>query len=248
MKQTKILAATVALFGAAALAPLSAQAGTTGDTYPSKGVITYKPSTDPTDPVDPLKPVDPITPTNPDGEDPSEPGTSGPLSIDFASSFFFGEQTITSVTQTYNALPQAYKDKDGADTTGPNFVQVTDNRGTEAGWTLKVTQDAQFKTTTIKPGTELEGARITLDNGNVVTASHSTAPTGAVKTVLAPGAEATVMSAPKGAGAGTYLFDWGTDQATAATSVSIEVPGSSTKYSDRYETKFTWVLSDVPGV
>ncbi|EOL49108.1 WxL domain-containing protein [Enterococcus phoeniculicola] len=248
MKNTKMLVATIALFGAAVLAPLSAQAGTTGDTYPSKGVITYTPSTDPTDPVDPLKPVDPITPTNPDGEDPSEPGTAGPLSIDFASSFYFGEQTITSVIKTYNALPQAYKDKAGTDTTGPNFVQVTDNRGTEAGWTLKVTQDAQFKTTNIKAGTELEGAEITLDNGNVVTASHSTAPTGPTQIVLAPGAETLVMSAKATEGAGTYLFDWGTDQASAATSVSLEVPGSSTKYSDRYETNFTWVLSDVPGV
>ena len=38
---------------------------------------------------------------------------------------------------------------------GPNYVQVTDNRGTEAGWSLKVKQEGQFKSTS---GKELTGA------------------------------------------------------------------------------------------
>ena len=41
---------------------------------------------------------------------------------------------------------------------GPNYVQVTDNRGTEAGWSLKVKQEGQFKSTS---GKELTGAAIT---------------------------------------------------------------------------------------
>ena len=35
-----------------------------------------------------------------------------------------------------------------------NYVQVTDNRGTEAGWSLKVKQEGQFKSTS---GKELTG-------------------------------------------------------------------------------------------
>ena len=41
----------------------------------------------------------------------------------------------------------------------PNFVQVTDNRGTNAGWKLSVTQNDQFKTA---DGKELTGATLTL--------------------------------------------------------------------------------------
>ncbi|MGM0126390.1 hypothetical protein IGI37_003819 [Enterococcus sp. AZ194] len=246
MKNTKILVAAVALFGTAVLAPLSAQA-VDGGSYDSKGVITYTPSTSPTNPTDPLDPGKPIVPIVPPGETPDNPGTAGPLSIDFASSFYFGSNEIISTTKTYEANPQAYTNEAGTDTTGPNFVQVSDNRGKESGWTLKVTQKGQFKTTTVKAGTELEGAKITLNNGNVVSASDSAFPTGNAKTVLTPNSESLVMSAKDGQGAGTYLHNWGTDQATGATSVTLEVPGSSTKYSDRYETSFTWVLSDVPG-
>ncbi len=54
-----------------------------------------------------------------------------------------------------------YKDNAGADQEGPNFVQVSDNRGTETGWTLKVKQNGQFKT---EVNQEL-AAKVTLSNG-----------------------------------------------------------------------------------
>ena len=56
------------------------------------------------------------------------------------------------------------------------------------------------------------------------------------------------MSAAKGNGAGTYLFDWGTDATTAAKSIELTVPGSTTKYAEKYATKLTWTLTDAPEI
>lgn len=60
--------------------------------YTSNGAIIFETDNDltkPVDPTDPEKPVDPVDPTDPMGPN---PGTAGPLSIDFASSFQFGNQ------------------------------------------------------------------------------------------------------------------------------------------------------------
>lgn len=154
---------------------------------------------------------------------------------------------ITSKDQTYFAATQKYKTVGATDEVkeGPNYVQVTDNRGTEAGWSLKVKQEGQFKSTS---GKELTGAAITFKNGNVVTASDSGKPTGpATITLNSDGSQSDVMSAAKGNGAGTYLFDWGTDATTAAKSIELTVPGSTTKYAEKYATKLTWTLTDAPG-
>ncbi|EKZ0410428.1 WxL domain-containing protein [Enterococcus faecalis] len=218
-----------------------------GGSYTSNGIVEFTPSEEPTnpvDPTDPTNPVDPIDPTDPEGPN---PGTNGPLSIDYASSLDFGVQKITSKDQTYFAATQKYKTVGATDEVkeGPNYVQVTDNRGTEAGWSLKVKQEGQFKSTS---GKELTGAAITFKNGNVVTASDSGKPTGpATITLNSDGSQSDVMSAAKGNGAGTYLFNWGTDATTAAKSIELTVPGSTTKYAEKYATKLTWTLTDAPG-
>ncbi|EGG59043.1 hypothetical protein HMPREF9520_00605 [Enterococcus faecalis TX1467] len=81
-----------------------------------------------------------------------------------------------------------------------------------------------------------------------MTASDSGKPTGpATITLNSDGSQSDVMSAAKGNGAGTYLFDWGTDATTAAKSIELTVPGSTTKYAEKYATKLTWTLTDAPG-
>ena len=139
--------------------------------YHSNGQIVFEPNTEPTDPISPIdpdpdNPIKPVDPTTPDGK--PEPGTNGPLSIDFASSLYFGMQKITSKTEVYHASLQKYEDAAGAEQEGPNFVQVTDNRGTESGWTLHVKQNGQFKT---GKDQELKAAQIRLTNGTIVTPS-----------------------------------------------------------------------------
>ncbi|MGH1830610.1 WxL domain-containing protein [Enterococcus gilvus] len=216
-----------------------------GGNYDTNGVITFTPNTDPTNPVDPTDPTKPVTPVDPTDPTGPKPGTNGPLSIDYASSLDFGTQKITSKDEVYKAKAQKYLDKDSNEKTGPNFVQVTDNRGTEAGWTLQVKQNSQFKTEDAK---ELTGAEVTFKNGNVVTASDSAKPTGKATIVADPTGELQdVMSAKAGQGAGTYLNNWGTDATTGANSIELSVPGSTTKYAKKYSTTFTWVLTDAPG-
>lgn len=242
-KMKKItLVSTLALLGTLAFSTTSAFAAD-GGVYQSNGQITFTPSEDPTSPVDPTdpeNPVDPVDPTDPEG--PGE-GTAGPLSIDFASSFDFGIQEITSTDKVYRAAAQEYINSAGETKKGPNYVQVTDNRGTEAGWKLVVKQDEQFKSAS---GKELTGATVQLTNGTVVTASTSEKPTGESTVSLTPEADSQLMNAAAGQGAGTYLLDWGTDETSGGQSVTLAVPGSTTKYAEKYTTTLTWTLTDTP--
>ena len=104
-------------------------------TYDSNAVVNFVPNQDVTPPVDPINPdpenpVTPIDPTNPNGPN---PGTAGPLSIDYASSLHFGENKISTKNEVYYAKAQAFT----GGSEGPNYVQVTDNRGTETDGLFK---------------------------------------------------------------------------------------------------------------
>ena len=104
----------------------------------------------PLDPEDPKEPLDPDDPNNPDDE---PTGNDGPLSLDYVSSIDFGTQkVIINKEQTYES------------TSLKPFIQITDNRGTGAGW--KVTAAAS----PFNDGTKdtLSGAKITFNNGEVV--------------------------------------------------------------------------------
>ncbi|GAB0169931.1 WxL domain-containing protein [Lysinibacillus sp. CTST325] len=213
-----------------------------GGEYKSKAIIQFKASDDftpPVDPEEPGKPVDPKDPTDPDGKIPE--GTKGPLSIDYASSLTFGEQKITSTDQTYFAEAQKFK---GGRGDGPNYVQVTDSRGTEEGWSLQVIQDGQFET---EKGKVLDGAEITFKNAWVNTASSSKKPSIVKESyTLTPGKAENMMSAKAGEGNGTFVLVFG-NKDVAAKSIELKVPGKTTKYAGQYSTSFTWTLTDVPG-
>ena len=104
----KKLVTAVAFVGLGLTIPITAQAEEVA-AYHSNGQIVFEPNTEPTDPIsptdpDPENPIKPVDPTTPDGK--PEPGTNGPLSIDFASSLYFGTQKITSKTEIYHAALQ----------------------------------------------------------------------------------------------------------------------------------------------
>ncbi|MEQ6357165.1 WxL domain-containing protein [Lysinibacillus sp. M3] len=214
-----------------------------GGEYQSNAIIEFEAATDiitpPVDPTDPGTPVDPVDPTDPNGP---KPGTPGPLSIDYASSLDFGKQKITSTNQVYKAKAQKFKKRGD----GPNYVQVTDNRGTEKGWSLQVKQNGQFKSAS---GNVLTGAEITFNNGSVNTASASPKPSIAKSTFsLKPdgtGVAENIMAAKAGEGSGTYVLAFGDDN-TAADSIELSIPGATTKYAEKYSTTLTWTLADVP--
>ncbi|MGE7911252.1 WxL domain-containing protein [Lysinibacillus xylanilyticus] len=231
-----------------------------GGSKDSYAIIKFEPSSESTPPRDPIQPgtEDPNTgkpvepgpedPTLPEGVDPL-PGTPGPLSIDHASGLYFGIQEITSTDRIYKAKPQSFKNRPNKPE-GPNYVQVTDGRGTEAGWSLQVKQNKQFEST---KGKELIGAEIRFTEGQVNTGSASPKPS-IVKPSFAlkfnedgEGVADTIMSAKAEEGSGTYVLAFGNDD-NAAETIELFVPGSTTKYADEYKTTITWTLTDVPGI
>ena len=240
MKTKKILSFTI-LTLLASSAGVSTVFAADEAVYNSKGEVTYTPSTKPTDPVDPTdptKPVKPVDPTDPNGPN---PGTDGPLSIDYASSFDFGSQEITSADRTYNAAANPISDG----STRPNWVQVTDNRGTLAGWSLSV-QATEFTTGAAGTGSTLTGAQLTLANGRLVSISDAPANKSVSSVTLTPGASSgTILGASSGKGAGTNLLVWG-DDTSKGSSVSLFVPGKTTKLATTYKSTVTWALTDTP--
>ncbi|EUJ39556.1 WxL domain-containing protein [Brochothrix campestris] len=247
---------------------MTAEAAETQD-YQSNAVVNFIQSTDPTLPVDPENPdpgtpVDPIDPTDPEGPN---PGTPGPLSIDFASSLQFGTTKITTKDAVYNAYAQAITVA-GEQQYRPNYVQITDNRGTEVGWTLTVTQAKQLTSTA---GKQLQGAVITLEQSEVktITGSELAAPSQVAKTVVLQPEEAVpVMAANEGEGAGLWTAHFGNSEKTLQegsdlvpgeggaepseikvmrnTAVTLSVPGKSLKTEAEYRSQLNWTLAEVP--
>lgn len=191
---------------------------------------------DPTDPTDPIDPTDPVTPT------------PGPLSIDYASSFHFGEQKISAKDQTYNAELVDVTDSTGTAGKRQNWVQITDKRGTNAGWTLTVKQEQQL-TSTDASAKELKGAEIKIMNAKPKTSSDnlSAAPSQApAEITLTPSSEVPVMAAKADEGTGTWVDSFG-DETNGDKSISLTVPGVSEKVKDAtYSSDLTWTLSDTP--
>lgn len=230
-------------------------------TYQSGGIVEFVPDEDPTDPVDPVdpdpnKPVNPWDPTTPDHK--PNPGTDGPLSIDFASSIDFGKNKITNKDETYYANPQYLWNEDLSDfdesTARPNYVQITDKRGNNGGWTLTVKQEGQFKNETTL-NKELTGSQISFTQGEAAsTVEHVIAPK-AFDMALTPNTVTKVMTADKGAGAGTWVDRFGkveemdVDGKTVKKNkaITLSVPGTTAKDAVKYDTKLTWTLTDVPG-
>lgn len=225
------------------------------ESYSSKAGIQFVPNTDPTNPVDPEnpdRPTHPIDPTDPNGP---QPGTSGPLSIDFASSIDFGKNKISNKDETYYANPQHLIFDDGSEKDVPNYIQITDNRGTNAGWTLKVRQESQLRNDFTK-NKELTGAEITLSESRAISNQPGL---GAVapkvyNVVLVPGSSANVMVASDGKGGGTWLDVFGkldekkveNKKVLKNSSISLFIPGSTPKDAVKYMSKLTWMLSEVP--
>lgn len=226
-----------------------------GANYQSNGAVRFIPNTDPISPVDPTDPTDPIEPIDPTDPEGPNPGTSGPLSIDFASSFDFGVNQISSVDVRYYANPQRYAEA-GKET--PNYVQISDNRGLSTGWNLQVKQETQFKNDDAKYS-ELKGAVITIkDTEAVSNATEVDAPTVSENITLQPGEAVMVMAAAKGAGDGTWISRFGKleqvaekqadgsmKEVTKNTSVQLDVPGSTPKSAVDYRSRLTWVLAEV---
>lgn len=249
MKMNHLLMASVILASGLSVASLSSEGVSAAtNSVNTTGDVTFKEDTTPVGPVDPTNPDKPVDPTNP------VTPTNGPLSIDYASSFNFGEQKISAKDETYYASFDTVKNTGGGVVNKPNWVQVTDKRGTNAGWKLQVQQGAQFSTTQNGTSKELKGAQIKIKNGTVATTTDNkaTAPTASTEVPLIPGtssqagAAQDVMTAQSNQGMGTWVDAFGSST-TGDKSISLSIPGVSEKVKDaKYTTQLTWLLNDTP--
>lgn len=214
----------------------------------SKGSVIFEQGEGTVTPVDPGQPDKPVEPTDP--TDPPEPGTSGPLSLDFASHWKFGLQKVTAFNKTYFAHPQAMKDG----STSQLYAQVTDVRGSFAGWSLSVKQVDQFKTTDGQP---LKGAELAFAGAGKTT-STSEIPASQVTEnfTLKPQISQVLLTAKTGEGAGTNVYALGNredydDTATSEEAIASKAPvtlsvKAASMRSEQYTCQLEWSLSDVP--
>lgn len=251
MKLKKMLFSSIVLGSCLGFYTVGAFAADGGKVDSSVGAI-FEAGGGTTSPVDPENPDTGITPIGPDGEDSTGGATAGPLTIDYASHFEFTNLAISSQDTVYYANPQKVKSTNAEEAEvkeKPNYVQVTDNRGTESGWTLRVKQNGQFEASRDNEKISLDGAQITINDIQVATASASPKPTDVSSSIALDinGAESKVMAAASGEGAGTYVAKFADSAGAFKESVALFVPGKSKKYaSTRYSTTLTWILTDIP--
>lgn len=247
-----VLKSAALLTAALILTPALAQTvkADTAASYDSTGQVTFTPNTDVTGPVDPSDPTLPYQPTDPNSPDGKpQPGTAGPLSIDYASSFDFGTHPVGTTGIVY-AASQKGTDSSGAAATRDNYVQVTDKRGSFAGWSLSVTQGAQFATAS---GDQLVGAALNLGKGAIQgKATSLPADVSATSTTLTPGAASgTILGATAGHGVGTSLLNFGSadGMSNSDTSVALDlgtIVNASNQKAQAYTANLTWTLADTP--
>lgn len=231
--KTMKLAAIATLLGSSALALGTTAHADTASTAESKNHIIFKANTNPTNPVDPTDPGNPNPPSPVDPTDPENPGTGneGPLSIDYVSNIEFGEHEITSGTQVYNAQNE-----------NP-FVQVSDNRGTGAGWTLSATASEFASTDGSKV---LKGAELSFKNGEVKTKPNNVSKEAVHHDVTFNNSDAKVlMDAGVDAGRGTWI-DVFSGEAGNNDKVQLKVLEGSADAGVDYTATINWELADAP--
>ncbi|MFO7196263.1 WxL domain-containing protein [Enterococcus faecium] len=178
------------------------------------------------DPDNPVGPIDPIDPDdNPPSNDPT--GNTGDLRIDYISNIDFGTQTISGKTETYIAEKPASLTES----------QVSDLRGTGAGWHLQVNYDTEKPGFTSEDKT-LSGAELTLPSGTAKSVADNKATPPATSEVVVNDAAQNIMTAASNTGLGT----WADEMDTA--NVSLKVP-SGNLVGD-YTATLVWTLSDAP--
>ena len=136
----------------------------------------------------------------------------------------FGSNPISADDKTYTNINDAK-------------ATVQDIRGTAAGWTLTVAQNAQFKTS---DNTELTGAQMTIKTPTFDKTSTATATVDQGLVLTTDNTAHKIMGAAAGKGNGTAIADMNTG------SVTLDVPGKTVKVAKDYTPMLTLNLADAP--
>lgn len=188
-----------------------------------------------------------LTPKDPEEDKdivPIYPPTPGPLSINYASSVNFGKQKVTASERTFYASADTLtKTETGATRQSPNFVQVTDLRGTGTGWTLSVRQNGPLKN---EKGTTLSGAKLSVSAVSVKSQyGEADIVTDMPERVLdETGSKQAIITTPEESGMGTWNVYLGAES-DPTKAFKLVVPKDQPKESGKYTTSLTWVLEDV---
>lgn len=173
-------------------------------------------------------PKDPIDPENPpDKVDPGpSPSTDGALRFDFAPTLNFGSRKITKNERKFYAQAQLFH---GDIPPRGNYIQITDSRADDSGWTLQVRQEYQFKNDIIqtKSEKELKGATLSFDK---IWANSSftqeKAPQISKETILidSQGTTFPIAQANVGEGRGTWVISFGASEGNKSNQLNTLIP------------------------
>lgn len=178
--------------------------------------------------------TNPVNPENPDlpGEG-GGTGAPGPLSIDYVPSLPFGTQKITGKIETYKTSNKK------------PYIQVTDKRGTGAGYTIKANL-SEFVSLD-DPTKSLAGAKIDFKDADVATTStnSSAAPTPNKSIALQAGGEPVqILKADSDKGMGTWVQRW---LSANDDNEKVELTvNTNNAYKAAYEGTITWSVEVAP--
>lgn len=157
-------------------------------------------------------------------------------------------------------------------TVRPNYIQVTDLRGSMAGWNVTVKQETMFEN--VITHTPLKGAILSFDKQWVNFGSASkdakkpTVKKDAIK-IDEIGASYPIATADKGTGAGTWVINFGSTgkvnhrenslepietssqenskavKGFTNSAIQLFVPGNTKKEPGKYKTVITWTISEL---
>lgn len=185
---------------------------------PSDPEVLYEP-----DPEDPTTPQDPVT------------GETGPLTLDYVSTINFGSREISPTAETYES-----------ETLSP-FVQVTDRRGTGAGWDVTA-QMTDFINEASGSEETLPGSTLTFSGGEVISTTVGGDPTPNNPVELSAGGDAeSVVSAGENEGLGSWITRWFPSvEGGLNDNVILDVPAGAATQGD-HTAEITWTLYAGPG-
>lgn len=191
-------------------------------------------------------PVDPIDPTDPTGQ-------KGNLTVDGLINFKFKDVNIQAKDFKTGLKEKDVDDEAGA--TNARSIQVTDKRGTGAGWILRLTQSEMINTDENIPVTsnkaKLKGAYISLPLLNTketiftTVNNQSIAPKNLDYNFKAGGygVAQDVVKAAKDTGLGSWVFKYNTiagDNTTPGNLIELNIPAGN--YIGTYEGVMTWTI------
>ncbi|EAE8347167.1 WxL domain-containing protein [Listeria monocytogenes] len=172
------------------------------------------------------------------------------------------DDTVTSYTDTNSNGIQDLPGEASVSKKVTPYVQVSDVRGTNNGWTLSVTGSAFKESST--PAKTIPGAQLTIPKSTVNSKTSSAkAPTGydnitismtgtgAVPVMSAKDkqtATPTNFSDDEGMGTWTDSFGSAASRATETSKPKLSIPSNVIVADGTYQSKLTWTLSDTPGI